>query len=112
MPPYSLPMGVTIREVLDRTPRGCRVRFDHSGSLAEAEFAEPPDEARRRIAYPTNVEFPNEAPAWMIFDHRTKQSVRIMSMLPDDPAPDWIPQAATVRELAERIGVARKVQPN
>ena len=22
---------------------------------------------------PTNVEFPNEAPAWMIFDHRTKR---------------------------------------
>ena len=42
---------------------------------------------------PTNVEFPNEAPAWMIFDQRTKESVRIMSMLPDDPAPDWIPQA-------------------
>ncbi|MEO8697818.1 MAG: FAD-binding protein [Acidimicrobiales bacterium] len=54
---------------------------------------------------PTNVQFPNEAPAWMIFDHATKQSVRIMSMMPDDPAPDWIPQAATVRELATKIGV-------
>jgi succinate dehydrogenase/fumarate reductase flavoprotein subunit len=54
---------------------------------------------------PTNIEFPNEAPAWLIFDQRTKESVRIMSMFPGDPAPEWIAQAGTVRDLAAAIGV-------
>ena len=34
-----------------------------------------------------------------------KDSVQIMSVSPTDPAPDWIAQANTIRELAERIGV-------
>ena len=54
---------------------------------------------------PTNVEFPNEAPAWLIFDQRTKESVRIMSMMPGDAAPKWIAQGDTVRALATEIDV-------
>jgi succinate dehydrogenase/fumarate reductase flavoprotein subunit len=54
---------------------------------------------------PTTIEFPNEAPGWMIFDQQVKDSVRILSLLPGEPAPDWVPQAPTIRGLAERIGV-------
>jgi succinate dehydrogenase/fumarate reductase flavoprotein subunit len=53
----------------------------------------------------TAIEFPNEAPAWMIFDHGVKESMQILSMLPGEPAPDWVPRADTIRELAEKIGL-------
>ena len=53
----------------------------------------------------TAIEFPNEAPAWMIFDHELKESVQILSIVPGKPAPDWVPQAATIRQLAEKIGI-------
>jgi succinate dehydrogenase/fumarate reductase flavoprotein subunit len=54
---------------------------------------------------PTAIEFPNEAPAWMIFDHGLKESTQILSIVPGRPAPDWVPQAPTIRQLAQRIGV-------
>jgi succinate dehydrogenase/fumarate reductase flavoprotein subunit len=54
---------------------------------------------------PSAMEFPNQAPAWMIFDHQVKESVKILSIVPGQPAPDWVPQAPTVRGLAERLGL-------
>jgi predicted oxidoreductase len=49
--------------------------------------------------------FPNEAPAWMIFDQGVRDSVRILSMFPGQPTPSWVPVADKIRDLAERIGV-------
>jgi 3-oxosteroid 1-dehydrogenase len=53
----------------------------------------------------TNAEFPNEAPAWMIFDQRVRDSARVLSMIPGEPTPDWVPVADTIEALAERIGI-------
>ena len=53
----------------------------------------------------TAIEFPNEAPAWMIFDHALKESTQILSIVPGQPAPEWVAQAGTIRGLAERIGL-------
>jgi succinate dehydrogenase/fumarate reductase flavoprotein subunit len=53
---------------------------------------------------PTVVEFPNER-AWLVFDHQAKESVQILSMVPGQPAPDWVAQASTVRDLAGRLGL-------
>ena len=50
-------------------------------------------------------ERPNAAPGWLIFDHEAKESAQVLSMVPGRPAPDWVARAATVGELAERIGV-------
>lgn len=52
---------------------------------------------------PTGVAFPNEGPAWMIFDQTVREATQILSMLPDGPVPDWMPQADSIRELAVRI---------
>ncbi len=52
---------------------------------------------------PTRVEYPNEAPAWMLFDQTVKDTARILSMFPGQPAPAWLPQADTIRGLAARI---------
>ncbi|HLY81680.1 MAG TPA: FAD-binding protein, partial [Acidimicrobiales bacterium] len=54
---------------------------------------------------PSAMEYPNQAPAWMIFDHQVKESVKILSIIPGEPVPDWVPQAPTVRGLAERLGL-------
>jgi len=54
----------------------------------------------------TALEFPNlGAPGWMVFDQTVRDSQRILSMLPGEPTPDWVPVADTIRGLAERIGV-------
>ena len=52
---------------------------------------------------PSAVEFPNAAPGWMIFDQGVKESTQILSMLPGDEAPDWMPRSDTIRGLAQRI---------
>lgn len=54
---------------------------------------------------PVKIEFPNKAPVWMIFDQQLKDSQLIITMTPGDPAPDWVDQADSIRELAEKIGV-------
>lgn len=50
-------------------------------------------------------EFPNESPVWMVFDQQLKDSQLLITMTPGDPAPDWVDQAPTIRELAEKIGI-------
>ncbi|HEY1635144.1 MAG TPA: FAD-dependent oxidoreductase [Acidimicrobiales bacterium] len=55
---------------------------------------------------PVAIDYPNEAPQWLVFDQRVKDSAVILpSVLPGGPAPDWIAQAPTVGELARRIGL-------
>jgi 3-oxosteroid 1-dehydrogenase len=55
---------------------------------------------------PVAIEYPNEGPVWLVFDQKVKDSSVILpSILPGVPAPDWIDQATTVRELASRIGI-------
>jgi 3-oxosteroid 1-dehydrogenase len=55
---------------------------------------------------PVAIEYPNEGPVWLIFDHHVKESAVILpSVLPGQPAPDWIDQASNLRDLAARIGI-------
>jgi succinate dehydrogenase/fumarate reductase flavoprotein subunit len=55
---------------------------------------------------PVAIEYPNQGPVWLVFDHGVKESTVILpSVLPGQPAPEWITRAPTVNELAGRIGV-------
>jgi len=49
--------------------------------------------------------YPNESPAWLIFDSQLKDKELVVTVAPGDPAPDWMNESKTVRELAEKIGV-------
>jgi 3-oxosteroid 1-dehydrogenase len=49
--------------------------------------------------------WPNEPPVWLVFDQQLKDRALIVTMAPGEPAPDWVDQANTIRELAEKIGV-------
>lgn len=48
---------------------------------------------------------PNEPPVWFIFDQQLKDRALIVTMAPGEPAPDWVDQADSLKELAEKIGV-------
>lgn len=49
--------------------------------------------------------YPNTPPAWVIFGARVKERQPILTMRPGEPAPDWLPRADTVADLARRIGL-------
>lgn len=74
-------------------------RFVHEGTTYN-------DMPRAFFNYdPVNIDFPNKAPVWMIFDQQQKDSQLIITMMPGDPAPEWVDQANTIHELAIKIGV-------
>lgn len=54
---------------------------------------------------PDAIEFPNAAPAFLVFDRTVRDGQRILSMEPGGPEPDWVHRADTIAELAEQIGV-------
>lgn len=49
--------------------------------------------------------FPNTPPGWVIFGASVKERQAILTMRPGEPAPEWLAQAETVRELAVVIGL-------
>ncbi len=53
---------------------------------------------------PATFSYPNQ-PAWMVFDHGHQQRYNVFTVRAGDVVPDWITTGATLRELAERIGV-------
>jgi 3-oxosteroid 1-dehydrogenase len=55
---------------------------------------------------PVAIDYPNEAPVWLVFDQRVKDTMVILpTVLPGQPAPEWILRADSVRELAAAIDV-------
>jgi succinate dehydrogenase/fumarate reductase flavoprotein subunit len=53
----------------------------------------------------TGTAFPNDPPGWMVFDQQVRDTARVLSMLPGEPTPGWVPLAETVGDLAGKIGV-------
>jgi 3-oxosteroid 1-dehydrogenase len=55
---------------------------------------------------PVAVEYPNEAPHWIVFDQGVKDSAVVLpTVLPGQPAPSWVLQAPTLAALAREMGV-------
>jgi succinate dehydrogenase/fumarate reductase flavoprotein subunit len=48
--------------------------------------------------------YPNQA-AWLVFDARFKRRYQIVNVPAAAPAPDWFAQAATLAELAGKLGI-------
>ncbi len=53
---------------------------------------------------PVRQEYPN-LPCWNIFDHSVKATTMLFTVMPEDPAPAWLPQAPTLRQLAAKVGI-------
>jgi succinate dehydrogenase/fumarate reductase flavoprotein subunit len=49
--------------------------------------------------------YPNTGPVWQIFDQNVRDRTIALDFMPNAPTPDWVHEAATIEELAERIGV-------
>jgi 3-oxosteroid 1-dehydrogenase len=49
--------------------------------------------------------YPNTPPAFVVFGPTVKSRGPILTMRPDDPAPDWLVQAPSIGDLAGKIGV-------
>jgi len=54
---------------------------------------------------PSSISFPNQAPAWQVFDRRVKEQFTLVGIRPEDPAPAWMPTADDFGELARGMGV-------
>lgn len=44
-------------------------------------------------------------PAWTVFDQSFKDRYVVMTAMPGEPAPEWLPRANTLEELAELVGI-------
>jgi 3-oxosteroid 1-dehydrogenase len=49
--------------------------------------------------------YPNLPPAWVVFGPSVKEGRSILTVRPQDPAPDWMAQADSIRDLAALIDV-------
>ena len=53
----------------------------------------------------SGIGFPNQAPAWQVFDQKVKERFTIAGVAPDAAPPSWMPQANDFGELASLMGV-------
>jgi succinate dehydrogenase/fumarate reductase flavoprotein subunit len=53
---------------------------------------------------PGNYELRN-LPCWLIVDSQYRERYPIMTVMPDDPDPDWLPKEDTLAALATRVGI-------
>jgi 3-oxosteroid 1-dehydrogenase len=49
--------------------------------------------------------YPNTGPVWQIFDQTVRERTIALDFAPGQPTPDWVHEADTIAELAEKIGV-------
>jgi 3-oxosteroid 1-dehydrogenase len=55
---------------------------------------------------PVAVDYPNGGTTWLVFDQKTKdRSIILPTIMPGQPAPDWIHQAETLADLADLTGM-------
>ncbi|HEY3820659.1 MAG TPA: FAD-dependent oxidoreductase [Polyangiaceae bacterium] len=53
---------------------------------------------------PNAYERPN-LPAWLVFDHAYLEKYALMTVMPGQPAPEWLTKADTLDELARIVGI-------
>ncbi|CAB4929227.1 unannotated protein [freshwater metagenome] len=64
------------------------------------------DVAKVHRAYdPKTASYPNQGPAWMVFDQDVRDRNVVMDMFPGQPTPEWALEAPTIGELAVKMGV-------
>lgn len=63
------------------------------------------DMAKALYAYdPNRLEFRN-LPCWCIMDSQFRQRYPILTVMPTDPDPDWLPKGESLEDLAQRVGI-------
>jgi 3-oxosteroid 1-dehydrogenase len=68
------------------------------------------DLAKRHKVYDdVSGTYPNTGPVWQIFDQTVRDRTIALDFVPGQPTPDWVHEAPTIGELAEKIGVDPEV---
>jgi succinate dehydrogenase/fumarate reductase flavoprotein subunit len=58
-----------------------------------------------RVYDPLTQSYPNDSPAWMLFDQSVRDRTVSGDMQPGGPTPQWVKEAPSIRELAALIDV-------
>lgn len=93
---------------LINSPRGAAhsIIVNKNGKRFVNEGTTYKDMPRRFMEYDEVTQtYPNESPAWLIFDSNLKDNSLVVTVAPSDDAPDWMHPSNSIRELAEKIGV-------
>ncbi len=53
---------------------------------------------------PNTYDYPN-VPAWSIFDQQFRDKYGVLTVMPDMPTPEWLTQADSIEELAQKAGI-------
>ncbi|MEU8135429.1 FAD-dependent oxidoreductase [Streptodolium elevatio] len=54
---------------------------------------------------PVAIDYPNQGPAWLVFDQKLRDRTPILSVMPGQETPDWLANSPTLRGLAELVGI-------
>lgn len=58
---------------------------------------------------PATASYPDAGPVWMIFDATVRERTSVGDFVPGAPTPEWVVEAADVRELAIKTGLDPEV---
>jgi succinate dehydrogenase/fumarate reductase flavoprotein subunit len=63
------------------------------------------DMAKALLAFDPGTYAPRNLPCWSVMDSQYRKSYPIMTVMPRDPDPDWLPKYDTLDDLAEGLGI-------
>ncbi|HEY6758575.1 MAG TPA: FAD-dependent oxidoreductase [Baekduia sp.] len=88
-----------------RSDKGCII-VNRDGRRFVNEGVSYMDMAKSHRQYDQDTAtYPNTGPVWQIFDQDVRERTMTLDFVPGQPTPDWVHEAATVAELAAKIGV-------
>jgi succinate dehydrogenase/fumarate reductase flavoprotein subunit len=63
------------------------------------------DMAKALLVFDPGTYAPRNLPCWSVMDSQYRKSYPIMTVMPRDPDPDWLPKYDTLDDLAEGLGI-------
>jgi succinate dehydrogenase/fumarate reductase flavoprotein subunit len=63
------------------------------------------DMAKTLLAFDPSTYKPRNLPCWSVMDSQYRKNYPIMTVMPRDPDPDWLPKFDSLRELADGLGI-------
>lgn len=93
---------------LINSPRGAAhsIVVNGQGKRFTNDGATYKDMPRKFFAYDEVTQtYPNEKNTWTVFDSQYKDNNLVVTVSPDEPAPEWMHGSESLQELAEKIGI-------
>ena len=78
---------------------------NHYGQRFTNEGANYNDMAKSLLAFDPSTYEPRNLPCWSVMDSQYRKSYPIMTVMPRDPDPDWLPKFESLEALAVGLGI-------